>query len=241
MSNKTNKWARTFDQLNWSNISETLLQQGYIVIDKVFDRQQCDDWKDRYAQAELFRKTVTMQRYQFGSGEYKYFSYPLPDDIQQLRQILYKKLACAANTWATRLNKNISWPEALEDFIQFNRHKQQTLATPLMLNYAANDYNCLHQDNYGEAFFPFQCMILLSDPVTEFSGGEFVLVENRPRQQSIAKVVSIQQGQMVIFCNNQGIRQTTKGFSKTSFRHGVSNIRSGNRKALSIIFHDAQS
>jgi hypothetical protein len=180
-----------------------------------------------------------MARHGFGQGEYKYFAYPLPDRIQQLRESLYPPLAEVANHWNDLLGIDVHYPAKLEDFLARCHAAGQTRPTPLLLRYAQGDYNCLHQDVYGEHLFPLQLTVLLSSPGEDFEGGEFVLVEQRPRMQSRAMVVPLRQGDAVVFAVNQRPAQGTRGAYRVTLRHGVSQIRSGHRQTAGIIFHDA--
>jgi len=180
-----------------------------------------------------------MQRYAFGRGEYQYWRYPLPDAVRELRENLYPHLAPVAQGWAERLDEEAKFPASLKSYLARCHAAGQKRPTPLILKYGAGDYNCLHQDLYGELVFPLQATVLLSDPNKDFTGGEFMLVEQRPRQQSKGEVVPLQQGQAVIFAVNQRPIKGTRGYYRAKLRHGVSRVRSGDRLTLGIIFHDA--
>nr|WP_241264126.1 2OG-Fe(II) oxygenase [Bowmanella dokdonensis] len=180
-----------------------------------------------------------MQRVNFGRGQYRYFAYPLPEGIQRLREAFYRKLVPVANHWAQCLGLDRHWPSTLGEFLRENHLQGQQLPTPLMLDYGPGDYNCLHQDKYGEAFFPFQVLIQLNRPGKDFTGGEFVLVENQARRQSRVMVVPLSRGQAVVFPNSLGVQRSSRGYSRTQIRHGVSQIMTGHRRSLGLIFHDA--
>jgi hypothetical protein len=187
----------------------------------------------------LFRSQVHMARHGFGRGEYKYFAYPLPEMVAGLRARLYPQLAPIANRWQERMGLETRFPAAHDDFLKRCHAAGQTRPTPLLLQYGPDDYNCLHQDLYGEHVFPLQVAILLSRPEEDFTGGEFVLTEQRPRMQSVPSVVPLQQGDAVIFAVSQRPVSGTRGSYRVTMRHGVSRVRSGRRHTLGIIFHDA--
>jgi uncharacterized protein len=187
----------------------------------------------------MFRSHIIMGRHGFGRGEYKYFRYPLPDIIAELRTALYARLAPIANHWNAAMSIDARYPEMHADFITRCHEAGQLRPTPLLLQYGAGDYNCLHQDLYGEHVFPIQVAILLSEPARDFTGGEFVLTEQRPRMQSRPEVVSLQQGDAVAFAVHHRPVQGTRGVYRVNLRHGVSRVRSGHRHTIGIIFHDA--
>jgi hypothetical protein len=193
-----------------------------------------------YSKDDYFRSRVVMGRHGFGRGEYKYFSYPLPDIVEGLRNALYPRLAPIANRWNLAMGGNVRYPEMQADFIQRCHDAGQTRPTPLLLQYGEGDYNCLHQDLYGEHVFPIQVAILLSEPGEDFSGGEFVLTEQRPRMQSRPEVVPLRQGDAVAFAVHHRPVQGARGTYRVNLRHGVSRLGSGRRHTLGIIFHDAQ-
>ena len=192
-----------------------------------------------YDADENFRSRVVMARHGFGRGEYKYFAYPLPDPVARLRAALYPPLARIANGWATALGEERRFPLTLAEYTAQCHEAGQLRPTPLLLRYGPDDYNCLHQDLYGPMVFPFQAAVLLNEPGRDFTGGEFLLVEQRPRMQSRAEVVSLRQGEAVIFPVHHRPVKGTRGLYRTVMRHGVSRIRSGQRHTLGIIFHDA--
>jgi uncharacterized protein len=200
---------------------------------------ECEELRANYMKPELYRSRVVMARHGFGQGEYQYFAYPLPTRVQALREALYERLAPVANAWHAALSLPAGFPAKHAAYIELCRKAGQTKATPLLLRYGEGDYNCLHQDLYGELVFPFQAAFLLSKPGEDFRGGEFVLTEQRPRMQSRAEVVPLRQGECVIFPVHHRPVRGTRGFYRTAMRHGVSRIRSGQRFTLGIIFHDA--
>ena len=214
--------------------------QGWSVVRDLLTAAECDELASRYTQDAGFRSRVVMARHGFGRGEYKYFSYPLPQLVGDLRTTVYPLLVPIANRWNTAMGLEVRYPEKHADFIERCHHAGQVRPTPLLLQYGADDYNCLHQDRYGEHVFPLQLAILLSDPHTDFTGGEFVMTEQRPRRQSRPIVVPLRQGDGVLFAVHQRPVQGTRGVYRVHLRHGVSRIRSGHRHTLGIIFHDAQ-
>jgi hypothetical protein len=212
-------------------------ERGCGLVPGLLDPETCKTLSSSYDE-ELFRSTITMARHGFGSGEYKYFRYPLPDVVAELRSRLYPLLVPIANGWQEALGSGMRYPATLPDFLDKCRQAGQTRPTPLMLKYGPGDYNCLHQDLYGETVFPLQVAILLSDP-SSFDGGEFVLTEQRPRRQSRAQVVPLRQGDAVVFAVRDRPVHGSRGYYRVQHRHGVSELRSGQRFTLGIIFHDA--
>jgi uncharacterized protein len=225
---------------DWVKIFEELNAQGGAVIEKLLSPDECRELAALYAREEYFRSHVVMARHGFGKGEYRYFKYPLPDLIGDLRTALYPHLAVIANDWNERMAIKQRYPERHAEFLKRCHDQGQTRPTPLLLQYAPGDFNCLHQDLYGELAFPLQVAILLSEPETDFTGGEFVLTEQRPRMQSRAEVVPLRQGDAVAFAVHNRPVKGTKGNYRVNLRHGVSRIRSGRRHTVGIIFHDAK-
>ncbi|HVW70634.1 MAG TPA: 2OG-Fe(II) oxygenase [Steroidobacteraceae bacterium] len=226
--------------LDWQRLAADLRSTGNAVIPGLLTPAQCGAVAGLYDEAAPFRSRVVMQRHNFGRGEYKYFAYPLPRLVAELRTALYPPLARIANEWNTQMGEAVRYPEALEEFLARCRVAGQARPTPLLLKYQQGDYNCLHQDLYGEHVFPLQVTCLLSRPDEDFTGGEFVLTEQRPRMQSRAEVVPLRQGDAVIFAVRQRPVPGTRGFYRVNLRHGVSRLRSGQRYTLGMIFHDAQ-
>jgi hypothetical protein len=227
-------------ELDWAAISLDLDGYGCATTGILLSRQQCATLAQCFTSEELFRSRVIMARHGFGRGEYKYFAYPLPEIVASLRTGLYPALAQIANRWNERLGIAACYPEDHANYLALCRKAGQTKPTPLLLQYGPGDYNCLHQDLYGEHVFPLQVTVLLSRPGTDFSGGEFVVTEQRPRMQSRAEVVSLMQGEAVIFAVHHRPVQGARGFYRGNMRHGVSRVRSGRRYTMGVIFHDAK-
>jgi hypothetical protein len=228
------------DALQWPDITQQLDSEGYARLAPLLSAEECQDLHSLYVDDRLFRSTIDMSRYNFGRGEYRYFRYPLPDIVSSLREALYPPLAGIANDWVKRLRIETRWPDTLSAFTKKCHERGQTRPTPLLLRYGVDDYNCLHQDLYGDLHFPFQAVLMLSDPDRDFTGGEFVLVEQRPRMQSRPIVLNLARGGGAIFPVRERPRLGSRGYHSTRMRHGVSVIRSGDRMTLGIIFHDAR-
>lgn len=212
---------------------------GYCVSNNVIDRQQCAELVRSYGNKQLFRKKIVMEAHAYGAGEYQYFRYPLPARIQALRSKWYRLLAPLANDWNKRLGIAVQYPATHDEYLAICHKAGQERPTPLLLKYTAGDFNRLHQDIYGEHIFPLQVAILLSAPGSDFTGGEFLISEQRPRMQTRAEVVPLGQGDAVVFPVSYRPVQGKRGFSRANMRHGVSRIHSGNRMTLGIILHDA--
>jgi uncharacterized protein len=227
------------DALDWSRIAQDLDATGAALLEGLLAARECRALVELYGEESIFRSRVVMARHGFGRGEYKYFSYPLPRTVARLRSALYPHLAPIANRWNELMRRTVRYPSDHADFIRRCHAAGQVRPTPLLLRYGAGDYNCLHQDLYGEQVFPLQLTVLLSRSGDDFSGGEFVLMEQRPRMQSRAEVVPLQQGDGVIFAVHQRPVQGTRGIYRVKLRHGVSRVRSGHRHTLGVIFHDA--
>lgn len=225
--------------LDWSRIAEDLDTRGNAVLPGLLSTAQCDALAELYPRDALFRSRVVMGRHGFGRGEYKYFAYPLPDLVAGLREAFYPQLVPIANRWNEAMGIDIRYPDRHADFIERCHRAGQQRPTPLLLQYGADDYNCLHQDLYGEHVFPLQIAVLLSQPGRDFEGGEFVLTEQRPRMQSRPEVVPLHQGDAVVFAVHQRPVRGTRGNYRVNLRHGVSQIRRGHRHTLGVIFHDA--
>jgi hypothetical protein len=225
--------------LDWQQIADNLDQQGSALLQSVLSPDECQALAALYSHESIFRSRVVMGRHGFGRGEYKYFNYPLPSLIQGLREALYAQLSPVANRWNAAMGIGVRYPDNHKEFVQRCHDAGQQRPKPLLLQYAEGDYNCLHQDIYGEHVFPIQVAILLSEPQRDFTGGEFVLTEQRPRMQSRPEVVPLRQGDTVAFAVHHRPLQGSRGTYRVSLRHGVSRLRSGHRHTVGIIFHDA--
>lgn len=224
---------------DWGRASAELDADGASVLPALLTPAECEVLRARYEEEGLFRGRVVMARHGFGQGEYRYFGYPLPEPVRGLRESLYPALAPIANRWQEALGLEARFPAQLDEFRARCHAAGQRRATPLLLRYGTGDYNCLHQDLYGEHVFPLQVAILLSSPGRDFAGGEFVLTEQRPRMQSRVEVVPLQQGDAVVFAVHHRPVRGTRGFYRVNLRHGVSRIHAGRRHTLGVIFHDA--
>jgi uncharacterized protein len=234
-------WTMPFKSLpaiDWPRTAADIAARGYATM-RLLDAPACRGLAALYDDDTRFRSRVVMQKHSFGRGEYKYLAYPLPNPVDSLRAMLYPPLAAIANTWRETLGEEGRFPPTLEAFLGECHAAGQTRPTPLLLRYGPEDYNCLHQDLYGPLVFPLQLTLLLSAPETDFAGGEFVLVEQRPRAQSRAEIVPLAQGEAVVFPVHHRPAQGTRGPYRVTMRHGVSRVLSGRRQTLGIIFHDA--
>jgi hypothetical protein len=236
---KTKTVADPLARVDWRAVSASLDEQGYAITPPLIDAEECRQLAALYFREDAFRSRVVMQRHAFGRGEYKYLRYPLPRTVEALRQAIYPHLASIANRWRERLHEEGQFPPSLAAYLAQCHKAGQERPTPLILKYEAGDYNCLHQDLYGDLVFPLQLTVLLSAPEADFTGGEFLLVEQRPRAQSKGEVVPLQQGEAVIFPVHHRPVEGTRGPYRVTMRHGVSRLRSGERYTLGIIFHDA--
>ncbi len=225
---------------DWQKIGAELDQFGATILENIISPQDCHEIAAGYHTLAAFRTVISMRKHGFGRGEYKYYANPIPALILNLRQKLYPQLAPIANRWSERLGSDVRFPPTHDAFLERCHAAGQTRPTPLILQYVEGDYNCLHQDIYGDIAFPLQVAILLSEPEKDFTGGEFVLTEQRPRMQSRAEVVPLRQGDGVVFAVNDRPMQGTRGDYRVKMRHGVSRIRSGKRHTLGIIFHDSR-
>jgi hypothetical protein len=226
--------------LDWSRIALELDQRGYATTGALLAPPECAALIGCYDTDSRFRSRIVMARHGFGRGEYKYFGYPLPDPVAALRTELYSPLARIANRWNESLGLELRYPRTHAAYLARCRRAGQNKPTPLLLRYGEDDYNCLHQDIYGEHVFPLQATVLLSEPEAEFRGGEFVLTEQRPRMQSRAEVVPLQHGEAVIFAVHHRPVKGSRGIYRVNMRHGVSRLRKGRRFTLGVIFHDAK-
>jgi uncharacterized protein len=232
--------AARVDAIDWAQATDDLDAHGCAVLNGLLTPAECRALAALYGDDAHFRSRIVMGRHGFGRGEYKYFAYPLPDLIAKLRPALYGRLSGIANRWNEAMGIDIRYPDAHPAFLKRCHEAGQTRPTPLLLQYEAGDYNCLHQDLYGEHVFPLQVAILLSEPGRDFSGGEFVLTEQRPRMQSRPEVVPLRQGDAVAFAVHVRPVQGTRGTYRVNLRHGVSRLRFGHRHTVGVIFHDAK-
>ena len=224
---------------DWNALAAQLDASGRVVLPGLLNRDSCEAIARAYDDDARYRSRVVMQRHGFGRGEYRYFCYPLPRTVQILRETFYPYLAPIAARWNRAMGVEVDYPPTLDEFLDRCHRAGQTRPTPLLLRYGEGDYNCLHQDLYGEHVFPLQVAILLSQPGRDFEGGEFVLTEQRPRMQSRVDVVPLQQGDAVVFAVHQRPQRGARGHYRVNLRHGVSALRAGHRHTLGVIFHDA--
>ncbi|MBU8894046.1 proline hydroxylase [Corallococcus sp. H22C18031201] len=225
--------------LDWARITADLDAQGAAQVERLLAPAECEALAGLYPREDVFRSRVVMGRHGFGRGEYQYFAHPLPDTVARLRESFYPRLVPIANRWHTAMGVDVHFPESHADFLARCHAAGQLRPTPLLLRYGEGDYNCLHQDLYGEHVFPLQVAVLLSEPGRDFTGGEFVMTEQRPRMQSRPMVLSLRQGDAVVFAVHQRPVQGTRGVYRVNLRHGVSRLHSGARHTVGIIFHDA--
>jgi uncharacterized protein len=227
-------------ELPWGEIAQGLWESGFARTGALLARAECELLRGWYSEASRFRSRIDMARYRFGRGEYQYFSYPLPELVAELRKELYARLAPAANAWMAALGLEREFPAEHPAFLKQCAKHGQARPTPLLLRYRTGDYNCLHQDVYGEIVFPFQVIFCLSRPEEEFGGGELLLVEQRPRAQSVGQAIALQQGEAAVITTRYRPVKGLRGHYRANLRHGVSKILSGERYTLGIIFHDGQ-
>jgi uncharacterized protein len=232
--------ASRMHAIDWAPVNTGLDEHGWVIRERVLSAEECASIAALYEDDNRFRSQIVMARHGFGRGEYKYFSYPLPEIVADLRSAIYPRLVPIANRWNEAMGIAVRYPAEHEQFLARCHKNGQKRPTPLMLSYGKDDFNALHQDLYGEHVFPFQVAFLLSKPGEDFTGGELVLTEQRPRMQSRAEVVPLGQGDAVIFAVNHRPVQGKRGFYRVNMRHGVSRLRSGHRRTLGIIFHDAK-
>ena len=227
--------------IDWQTITEDMNDKGFAIVINFLSNEQCNEIIDNYTNPNAYRKTVVMERYRFGLGEYKYFNYPLPNLIQTIRKNAYPKLAPIANSWMKVLNIDTKFPDTFQDLQNLCHDNNQLKATVLILKYGKGGHNTLHQDLYGDIYFPIQTVLFLNEPDKDFTGGEFVLTQQTPRAQSKAIVLKPKKGDMLIFTTNFRPVKGTKGYYRVNMKHGVSELHSGERHTLGIIFHDALS
>jgi len=231
--------AERIDRLDWTALRRSLDDHGYAVTPKVLSAAECRELTALFDDDANFRAVIDMRRHRYGSGVYKYLSNPLPESIQLLRQRLYEQLADVANDWAHRLGDK-AFPPTLAEFLEVCHRHEQRRPTPLLFRYEEGDFNNLHQDVYGTVGYPFQVLTVLSRPGHDFTGGEFLLVTQQPRAQSIGEAVPLQRGHLLIFPNRIRPLRGARGYYRANVRHGVSRVRSGTRHTLGVIFHDAE-
>ena len=231
--------AARVTSIDWERIAQDIDARGNGIVEQLIMPADCDSLSKLYSNDEIFRSRVVMERHGFGRGEYKYFAYPLPQLVAGMRKTIYSHLAPIANRWNMAMGIATRFPPEHAQFIERCHAAGQLRPTPLLLKYGKDDYNCLHQDLYGEHVFPLQVAMLLSEPARDFTGGEFVITEQRPRMQSRAEVVPLVQGDAVVFAVHHRPVKGTRGVYRVNLRHGVSRVRSGHRHTLGIIFHDA--
>jgi uncharacterized protein len=236
-----NNIIRRIENIDWQNVTEALHQNGYAVIPALLSDNECKALKSNYDHADLYRKTVVMARHRFGLGEYKYFNYPLPELIQTIRTNIYPHLVPVANAWFKALRIDMNFPLEHTALLQQCHDNGQLKATPLILKYGKGGFNTLHQDLYGDIYFPIQLVLLLNEPEKDFTGGEFVLTQQIPRAQSKAIVLHPKKGDALIFTTNFKPEKGAKGYYRVHMKHGVSEVKEGSRCTLGIIFHDAVS
>ncbi|SHL24191.1 hypothetical protein SAMN05444266_102572 [Chitinophaga jiangningensis] len=226
-------------QLPWQIYRETLHNKGFVIIDNFLSEEQCDALRQQYDNPGLYRKTITMERYRFGKGEYKYMKYPLPPLIQSLREAVYEQIVPVANQWMEQVKSDTRYPPKLSELHELCAAHQQVLPTVLILKYQQDGFNTLHQDLYGDIFFPLQMVFMLTEPEADYSGGEFVITEQIPRAQSKANVLKPRKGSVLIFATNYRPVKGTQGYYRVNMKHGVSTVHNGQRFSLGVIFHDA--
>jgi uncharacterized protein len=227
--------------IDWQSVTEEMSEKGYALVLQFLPNQYCEELISKYDNPDLYRKTITLERHGFGLGEYKYFKYPLPDPIQTIRSATYPKLAPVANTWMKALDIETEFPDQFYEFQRLCHDKNQTKPTVLILKYGKGGYNTLHQDLYGDIFFPFQLVLFLNEPDDDYTGGEFVLTQQIPRAQSKAIVLRPRKGDLLILTTNFRPVKGSKGYYRVQMKHGISEVHNGYRHTLGIIFHDALS
>jgi uncharacterized protein len=232
--------AQRLEKFDWASIQQALREHGYALTPALLDEGECSDLVATYPSDKAFRSHIIMSRYRFGQGDYKYFDYPLPAIVQELRERTYPYLEPVANQWNENLGAEERFPSKHAAFLAICKRNGQTRATPLLLHYETGDFNCLHQDIYGAVAFPLQLTCFLSRPGLDYEGGEFVLVEQQPRAQSRAEVITATQGQILIFATRYRPVKGSRGYYRANLRHGVSRVKRGVRFTLGVIYHDSQ-
>lgn len=241
MLNSSKVISEKISGIDWQRVTEEVNEKGYALVLQFLPNQYCEELIGEYDNSDLYRKTITMERHGFGLGEYKYFKYPLPDLIQTVRRAIYPKLTPVANTWMRVLNIKRQLPDQFDEFRRLCHDNNQTKPTVLILKYGKGGHNTLHQDLYGNIFFPFQLVLFLNEPDDDYTGGEFVLTQHTPRAQSKAIVLRPSKGDMLILTTNFRPVKGSKGYYRVQMKHGISEVHDGDRHTLGIIFHDALS
>ena len=241
MLNSSKVISEKISGIDWQRVTEEVNEKGYTLVLQFLPNQYCEELIGEYDNSDLYRKTITMERHGFGLGEYKYFKYPLPDLIQTVRRAIYPKLTPVANTWMKVLNIKRQFPDQFDEFQRLCHDNNQTKPTVLILKYGKGGHNTLHQDLYGNIFFPFQLVLFLNEPDNDYTGGEFVLTQQTPRAQSKAIVLRPSKGDMLILTTNFRPVKGSKGYYRVQMKHGISEVHDGDRHTLGIIFHDALS
>lgn len=236
---QVNRWRKRVAAADWDAVAAAVDDHGGALLPRLLTRAEAVKLRKLYARDDLFRKTIDMQRHRYGAGEYRYFHAPYPEPIEELKQALYPRLLTIARDWYTKLGRDTPWPDTLDEWLRMCHAAGQSRSTALMLKYGTDDWNALHRDLYGDLVFPLQVVINLSDPETEYTGGEFLLVEQRPRAQSRGIATQLPQGHGYVFTTRDRPVRSTRGWSISPVRHGLSVVRSGERYALGLIFHDA--
>jgi len=234
-----NRYERRVSGADWDAVAAEVDDLGCALLPQLLTPAECARIAGMYDDVQRFRATIDMARHRFGEGQYRYFDRPFPEAVESLRQALYPRLLPIARDWYAKLGREAEWPDALDEWLDRCHQAGQVRPTPILLRYGAGDWNALHRDLYGDKVFPLQVVVNLNDPGADHTGGEFLLVEQRPRMQSRGEVVPLQQGDAVLFAVNQRPAKGTRGWHRTAMRHGVSSLKSGERFTLGIIFHDA--
>jgi hypothetical protein len=236
----TTNIAQRVEELDWSRIYRDLDERGYALTPRILSEAECEELRSLFSEEDRFRNVIDMRQVRFGSGVYKYFDNPLPEAVEDLREAFYPPLSAVANDWAEKLGQREAYPGTLQEFLEICHEAGQVRPTPLILRYEEGDYNALHQDVYGEVGFPFQVLTVLSRRGEDYTGGQFLLVTQRPRAQSVGEAITLEEGEVLIFPNKHHPVEGKRGHYQVNVRHGVSPLRSGERYALGVIFHDAE-
>jgi uncharacterized protein len=231
---------KRLNEIEWDKVAASLTADGFAQLPQLISREQCRKLSDLYQRADQFRSRIDMAKFRFGRGEYQYFRYPLPPIVEELRQSLYLRLRDVASEWAGLLHSGRAFPPTLNELLELCRQKGQSRPTPLLLRYGPGDFNCLHQDIYGDIAFPFQAVFFLSEPGTDYQGGEFLLIQQAPRSQTMGRSLTLHQGEALIITTRHRPAQGKRGWYKVAVRHGVSPVTAGSRYTLGVIFHDAR-